>query len=135
MSLWNWDKPKFGTFDEKALNDGALKDAVVDMAGGTSPAVAILKSLKKGVRTMSDLDPTKPAVKSWINAANAVSSAAAVYAINALSDPAVQEALKQAATMIPVQYVPWAVLAMNFIIAIRRNFFPSKPIAGVVTQQ
>lgn len=121
-------KRRFTTFDEKALDDGALADAVANMAAGDSPTVAILK----GVRPM---DQTKPAVQSTINWATLGSSLAAAFSIPALADPMILQALESTTRFVPVQYLPWVVLALNAVVFVRRNFFQTKTVAGVVKQQ
>lgn len=131
MSFWKFDKPSHTTFDEKALKEGGLGEAVGRMIMGESPAGAIIKTIT-GDKAMDDSKPVVASKINWTALAGALAGATAIPAFN---DPTVVAALSNLDTFVPVKWLPWVMIGTNLAIFVFRTWFTKKPVAGVVTQQ
>lgn len=111
MTLLNWPKPKFTTFDEGALKDGSLEDAALDVLKGDTPPVAVVKSITKGVTMTTDTSPSVGT--STVEVANKASSTSKTLWANLIIGTL--DMIGHFGGFIPPQYQPYIVLATTLL--------------------
>lgn len=120
VSIWKTDKPQHTTFDEKALKEGGLADAVGKILAGKSVPTALLEAAMEG-----KMEDSKPMVASKLNW-----TGLAIVLVGLL--PSISDSIAQ---VLPPEKAAPICGALGIGVMILRTFFTNKSVAGVVRQQ